>query len=661
MNSKNNINPKISVIMPTYNRCEFLKESLKSILEQTYKDFELIIVDDCSTDGTKEYIEKTCKKDLRIKYIRNQTHQHYNYGLRLGCKIAKGEYIARMDDDDISLSTRFAKQVKFLDENPDITVVGTFFELFGDNSYIQNWVNNSKPEYLALDTFHRCPLCHPTVMMRKSFLLEKNIGYQADALYAEDSMLWTDIILAGGKLANIPEVLLKYRVGHAQVSTADDTSLIQRRTANKAKAKMWQQFFSKKETSYIVENISSMPSKDNPVLWNALYKIAQKNSSKYPEELIYEYMSSLGIRSENMHICLAGNNQIVVPMAVAITSIVKNMRIFDTIDLFILENDISAKNKKKIKKLEKNNVSIEFIRVDVKMFEKRCPKGQGCVHVPVQTYFRYLIPQLKPEYDKVLYLDCDMVVCNSLIELWNIDLGDNYAAAVQEFYFDVVNRMQLKVPTVFNAGMLLLNNKKLVKENISEKLFENTDKFKDKIVYVDQDILNYTFDNKIVWVAPKYNATIDLWRPGTCGKTIYSEEELWIGKNQPVIIHYNGPCKPWKEDGYKELKKYHPFAKKYFKVLKSSPFKVRYWKNKAKKLFYSRTETIDYVKTQFLFLKFKKRKPLNPSMFFDKINYICNMQAKEKKLIEQFENQIETIRNQIETLTEMIDVSNQKK
>ena len=617
---KNNNSPKITVIMPTYNRCNMLKEALQSILNQTFKDFELIVIDDCSNDGTQEYLTEQAQKDSRIIYIRNKKNMHYNYGLRLGCKLAKGEYIARMDDDDVSMPTRFEKQVKFLDHNPDIAVVGSFIEIFGiDNPPLKNWVDSSTPEDLSIDIFYKCPLCHPSVMIRRSFLTQKKIGYNKKALYAEDTMLWIDIILAGGKLANIPEVLLKYRVGHTRVSSEKDTNLVQNKTVFKARYKLWRNYFNyfkAKELSKI--SVYPRLTGNNVSLIYAFLQIAEKNCKKLPRENIYNYLTKHGVKAEQMNICFAGNNAISVQMCVAITSIVRTMRNFDTINFFILENDISKKNKKKIKKLEKENVSIEFIRINAQEFEAKCPKGQGCVHVPVQTYFRYIIPQLKPEYDKVLYLDCDMVVRKPLIDLWNIELGNNYAAAVQEFYFDASNRMKIKVPIVFNAGMLLLNNKKLVEDGIADILFINTEKFKDKIVYVDQDILNYTFNNKVIWVDPIYNAQIDLWRPGTCAKSIYSQQQMQQAQTNPVIVHYNGPNKPWKEDGLRELKQYQPFIKCYFNNLLHSPYRFRYIKTKIKDFLYKRTETEDFVATKCIFFKFKKNKPFKPSS----INYV---------------------------------------
>ncbi len=639
---KKNSTPKISVIMPTYNRCEMLKESLHSILTQTYKDFELIIIDDCSSDETQKYLTEQAKKDSRIIYIRNEKNMHYNYGLRLGCKIARGEYIARMDDDDISVPERFEKQVEFLDKNPDIVVVGGNIEIFGsDNTPVKNWVRSFKPEFLALDAFYKCPICHPTVMMRKSFLEKNNVWYKEKNVYAEDCSLWVDIILAGGKITNLPDVLLKYRVGHTRVSSSDNTRFIQNETARIARYKMWRMFFSKRK-SIKLSQYTAYPKLTGTCsgIIEAFLQIAKKNNKKFPQELIYEYLSSFGIKPEQMNICYAGNNAIAEQMCTSMTSIIRTMRNFDTINFIILEDNINKKNKKRIKSLEKENVSVEFIRLDVADFEKRCPKGLSCKHVPVQAYFRYVIPKLKPEYDKILYLDCDVIVRKSLCNLWNTDLGDNYVAAVQEFYFNAENEMKIKVSPVLNSGVMLLNNKKLVEDNITDKLFENTEKFKDKIVYVDQDIYNYTFQGKIIWIDPKYNAQIDLWRPGTCVKSIYNPEQMWYAKNDPVIVHYNSHHKPWIEDGYKELKKYQPFVNCYFNNLRYTPYKYKYIKEKIKNYFYSKTVTEDDIKIKIAFLKFKKHKRLKPSS----LNYINSKVWWIDKQVQSLQSKIEYIK-----------------
>ena len=144
-----NNSPKISVVMSCYNRENFVRDAIESILNQTYTDFEFIIIDDCSTDKTPEIIQEYADKDNRIVYIRNEENMDYNYNLRKGFKLAKGEYIARMDDDDISLPERFEKQVSYLDEHPDITVLGSLIDIFGELK-IESWVKETDPDVLNI-------------------------------------------------------------------------------------------------------------------------------------------------------------------------------------------------------------------------------------------------------------------------------------------------------------------------------------------------------------------------------------------------------------------------------------------------------------------------------------------------------------------------------
>ena len=110
--------PMISVIMSTYNRENYLPAAMESILNQTYTDFEFIIIDDASTDNTAKLLQEYQEKDSRIVVISNPQNLGYNKNLTTGFKLAKGKYLARMDDDDISLPTRFEKQVDFLEKTP---------------------------------------------------------------------------------------------------------------------------------------------------------------------------------------------------------------------------------------------------------------------------------------------------------------------------------------------------------------------------------------------------------------------------------------------------------------------------------------------------------------------------------------------------------------
>ena len=206
--------PKISVIMPAYNTEKYIKEAIDSILEQTFADFEFIIIDDGSTDSTAEIIRSY--HDCRIKYIKNVKNAGIVFSLNRGLDIARGEYIARMDADDISLPKRFEKQTAYMDEHLDIAVCGTAIEMFCDNKVIGRRFPSSEPEKLKEDLFFSCGVAHPSVMMRKTEIVGLG-GYDPMFNGMEDYELWCRVA-EKYRLTVLPEVLLRYRIHHAQVT-----------------------------------------------------------------------------------------------------------------------------------------------------------------------------------------------------------------------------------------------------------------------------------------------------------------------------------------------------------------------------------------------------------------------------------------------------------
>lgn len=201
--------PKISVVMPVYNtKEEWLREAIESILNQSYKDFEFIIID----DGSDKPIESIVNSynDTRIVLIR-QENQGIAKSLNYGFKISKGEYIARMDSDDISMPERFEKQVTFLDNNPQIAVLGSWFETFPDKHVYKHPEN---PKYS--DFLNYCCIAHPSVMLRRSDFKKYNLYYNPK-YKCEDYELWSRAVRILD-FYNLQEVLLKYRVHSSNAS-----------------------------------------------------------------------------------------------------------------------------------------------------------------------------------------------------------------------------------------------------------------------------------------------------------------------------------------------------------------------------------------------------------------------------------------------------------
>lgn len=195
--------PKISVIMPVYNaKEEYLREAIDSILSQTYNDFEFIIVNDGSTNNSEEVILSF--KDKRIKYVKKENGGVAS-ALNRGLDEANGEYIARMDSDDISLPERFEKQINFLEKHPDISILGTAFEIFGKENFTISHIENPK----ILDFYQGCFVGHPTVMFRKFDFNKYDLKYNPD-YKCEDYELWSRAVKSL-KIYNLPEVLFRYR------------------------------------------------------------------------------------------------------------------------------------------------------------------------------------------------------------------------------------------------------------------------------------------------------------------------------------------------------------------------------------------------------------------------------------------------------------------
>lgn len=203
----------ISVIMGVYNprNWEIFNLSIQSILAQTYQDFEIIICDDGSDDKTQEMLNKISLLDNRITVIHNGSNRGLAYSLNECLKKAKGEYIARMDDDDISDCRRFEKEVFFLNKHSDIAWVGCSAELIDGSGKV--WGKRILEEYPTKESLlFNTPFMHPTVMIRRDILNEVG-GYRVakSTRRAEDYDLWFRLYAVGYRGANLQETLFQYR------------------------------------------------------------------------------------------------------------------------------------------------------------------------------------------------------------------------------------------------------------------------------------------------------------------------------------------------------------------------------------------------------------------------------------------------------------------
>ncbi|MFC3747763.1 glycosyltransferase family 2 protein [Paenibacillus sp. GCM10012306] len=204
--------PRVSVIMPVYNNAIYLQEAVNSILLQTLSDLELIIIDDGSTDGSAGIIHEI--QDTRVKKIFHAENMGIVTSLNQGLDLAQGQYIARIDSDDIAALNRLDVQAYFMDQNPTIDICGT--------GYTTNYLGPVKlnPMYheeIKVWLLFNCCILHPSVMMRSSSIDRLGIRYDHNYPHAEDYELWNRLT-SSAQLANIPHNLMYYRPHPGQIS-----------------------------------------------------------------------------------------------------------------------------------------------------------------------------------------------------------------------------------------------------------------------------------------------------------------------------------------------------------------------------------------------------------------------------------------------------------
>ena len=220
--------PKVSVIMPCYNVAQYVGEAIESILNQTFSDFEFIIINDGSTDDTAQIIRRYAAQDKRIKFIDNTQNQGFIAVSNQCLDVAMGDYIAKMDSDDISVPERLETQVAFLDANPNIGMVGAAYKTFG--AFERTIVN---PKTIKL--FDLLSGCKTTIVMFRRNIIEKHhLRYDSKFVACEDYDFYTRFIKYAD-IANLPDVLYLYRIhgNNASIINNDiqtqNTNIIRRR------------------------------------------------------------------------------------------------------------------------------------------------------------------------------------------------------------------------------------------------------------------------------------------------------------------------------------------------------------------------------------------------------------------------------------------------
>lgn len=244
----------MSVLIPVYNASLYLEDAILSILNQSYVNLEVILVDDCSTDNSLALIKKF--QDNRIRLIESEVNRGIGSALNAGLEIATGKYILRMDADDIALPERIAKQVTYMESHQEIGVSGALAEYFDGTPFNSAVAQEQLKPNLLID----CVFAHPTVIIRKDLLDNHEIEFSG---YLEDYELWVRLSSLT-EFGLMPEVVLRYRRSELQFTA---TNLEQRiNEANKIRAKFAEKWLGRSLEHNEFQIVSSYKPKENPTI-----------------------------------------------------------------------------------------------------------------------------------------------------------------------------------------------------------------------------------------------------------------------------------------------------------------------------------------------------------------------------------------------------------
>jgi len=205
----------VTVLMPVYNGEQYIGQAIESILNQTFRDFEFVIINDGSTDGSPRILKEYEQQDPRVR-VHHQGNRGLGDALNTGLELAQGLYIARMDADDISLPQRLAKQVAFMEAHPEVGVCGTWVETIGDGGG-DVWRYPTDDATMRCSLIFESVLAHPSVMMRRALFAETGLDYRLEYSPCEDYDLWVRAS-AHCRFANVPQVLVLRRLHGAQMT-----------------------------------------------------------------------------------------------------------------------------------------------------------------------------------------------------------------------------------------------------------------------------------------------------------------------------------------------------------------------------------------------------------------------------------------------------------
>lgn len=604
-----NKKPKVSVVVPIYGVEKFLNECVDSILAQTLTDIEVILVDDGSPDKCPQIVDEYAKKDKRVVAV-HQPNGGYASAVNHGVALATGEYIAIIESDDWIEPTMYEKLYNAITKyKADVSRCGfAIYNSLAEQEHERNYTWSEVTDmFRDMPDGAFCPRDHKQVFMYHSAIwtflyksdLIKSTPITDKARSYQDYPFMFEILAKIKKMTIVKELLHHYRMesGQGSSSTTKSKKAMQMMdmtdfTLEDLKKK---KLFSGIEKEFYQHSLLAnfwfynlTPYEFQSEYATRIAKFAQSMPSEFLDDLpdyiknwftevvVFSTEKKPKISPNDIHVAFSTDGNYCSSLGVALQSMINHMNSKLNYHVYILGDDVSVGDKSVIYQMDKNikNLFIHFI--DMHDYKEKIKNIFVDRHLSVAAYYRFFLPEILPDIDKVLYLDTDIIINEDIADLYNIDISKNIIGGCRDLAIvhcdfwdfkkshEMLKSLGYKNPYDYiNSGVLLFNLKKMREQNTTQKLLDTA--LSHSFVFHDQDAINLVCDGDIKILDGKWNFithTSPEIYPYHVKQDIYTR----IAENNIGIIHYAGASKPW-NSGINSL-----LSGAWWKVAITSPF-----------------------------------------------------------------------------------------
>lgn len=598
-------NPIISVIVPVYNAEKYLKPCLDSIINQTLKNIEILLVDDGSTDSSLKIIQSYANKDKRIKIIK-QKNSGPGIARNKGISLAKGDFISFMDADDF-FEPDLLESLHDKIEKTNSDIVFCRFWMFN-----QETLRDEPPEYdVSMDLLPEDKVfsaeSYPdnilnlyitavwSSMYRREFVIKNDLKFSY-ATRVEDNLFAQTAIAMAKRISFLNRKLIHYR-RFFHTSLTDKVNqywlnsfivhreirdyLIAHNRYELVKTSFLHHMLN--HFRYHVIERCNEPIKSLAIFYTQKYlqdefglslfdiqKYTDKYTNMFYQEIYRKYNNTsvlnkfLNNKQKIVPIVYSVNDEYVKILSVSLQSLIEHTNKSNFYDIYILHTDIKPENQCRLERLTGENIRVTCINVKNKLPEDADLYSQ--FHYSKEMFYRFLIPQIIYGYDKILYIDVDTLILHDVSELYDSDLADfpigGCVQPLKKFFRKYCeNKLNCSPDNYINSGVLLFNVKKWNDLNITDKCFAVVGK-KGKWKAPDQDIINIICKNNIKYIDNIWNAvaTIKLRNKKSYDISDYNKEKEIL--KYAYILHYTSFLKPWRYTGSPEALLWWNYARR---------------------------------------------------------------------------------------------------